>query len=324
MKHSPLPTASFRPFRYSRFQFTHVNYCFMLLLLPAMVQGIGSFGLYAVRIVAAAIAACMLWDVLFEKLFKKPTRIYDGSAALTGMLLGMLLPPLVPWWIIIIASGAAIFLGKQLFGGAGGSPFNAVCLGWAVVMVSWPHQVDPTWGSVGLTLPFSIEYPLSAVRRLGHDALAQFPAISLLMGKQAGCIGTVASLPLIVGGVIGILLGIIPWVIPAAFCGAMALTAGAFVLSGWAGAAPPLFHLLTGFSLIGAFFLASDFSSRPVAFRVMVVYGALSGVLTVLFRTWSGYSEGLPFALLIVNMAVPMLDRGAAPKAQSTVEVVQL
>ncbi|MBN1576836.1 MAG: RnfABCDGE type electron transport complex subunit D [Chitinispirillaceae bacterium] len=314
MKNTPLLTVSFRPFRYSRVLYTHVNYLFMLLLLPAVVQGALLFGLYAVRIISASIAACMLWDILFEKMFRRGTRLYDGSAALAGMLLGMLFPPLAPWWIVVFAAGAAMFLGRQLFGGAGNSPFNAVCIGWAVVMVSWPGIVDPTYGSVGLNLPCSIEYPLSELRRLGAAALPHFPVSALLMGKQAGCVGTGASLSLLIGGSIGMALGVIPWVIPVSFLGAMAFTAAAFSIAGQSMAILPLFYLLTGFSLIGAFFLAADFSSRPVSFRIMIWYGTLSGVLTVLFRMWSGFPEGLPFALLIANMAVPMLDRGGAPK----------
>ena len=112
MKNGPLLTVSFRPFRYNRLSFTHVNYGFLLLLIPALVQGTRLYGLYTLRIVAASIAACMLWDLLLEKLFRRSISIGDGSAAMTGMLLGMLLPPLTPWWILLIATGAAMFLGK--------------------------------------------------------------------------------------------------------------------------------------------------------------------------------------------------------------------
>ncbi|MBN1307013.1 MAG: RnfABCDGE type electron transport complex subunit D [Chitinispirillaceae bacterium] len=324
MRTTPLLAVSFRPFRYSRLLYTHVNYLFMLLLLPSAVQGALLYGLHAVRIVCASIAACMLWDMLFERLFRKPCRIHDGSAALSGMLLGMLFPPLAPWWIIVVASGAAMFFGRQLFGGAGGSPFNAVCIGWAVVMVSWPGTVDPTYGSVGLDPPCGIEYPLSELRRLGAGALSRFPLSALFMGKQAGCVGACAPLPLLIGGCIGMALRLIPWVIPVSFIGAMALTAAVFGFSGQLTAGLPLFHLLTGFSLIGAFFLAADFSSRPVSPRVMIWYGALSGALTVLFRMWSGFPEGLPFALLIANMTVPMLDRGGAPNDPPAPEVMRV
>jgi Na+-translocating ferredoxin:NAD+ oxidoreductase subunit D len=321
MKSALLPAVSFRPFRTGRLLYSHVNYSLMLLCLPALIWGGRIYGLYTVRTVAAAMAACIVLDVLFEKLFRKTTRIFDGSAALTGMLLGMLFPPLVPWWTIIVASFAAIFLGRQLFGGAGGSPFNAVCIGWAVVMISWPKLIDPTYGSVPFSLPFSVEFPLSELRRLGADALPRFPVFDLFMGKQAGCVGTGASMLLVAGGLIGIILGLIPWIIPVSFFCAMAITASCFAVSGHPVTALPLFHLVTGFSCIGAFFIAADHSSRPVSRRVMVLYGAMAGVLTVLFRTWSAFPEGLPFALLIVNIVTPLFDRGKAPANEPPVEV---
>jgi electron transport complex protein RnfD len=256
----------------------------------------------------------MAWEVLFTTLFRRESRIFDGSAALCGLLLSMLMPPLIPWWTVVIASCAAMFLGKQLFGGAGGSPFNAVCVGWAVIAISWPNLVDPSNACIGFTLPFeNAEFPLSVYRRLGAPAFAVFPVKALLFGKQAGCIGTGASLLLLAGGTAGVLLGLIPWVIPVAFSTAVAVTAMMFIPEGPQAYIFPVFQLFTGYTIIGAFFLATDFSSRPVSFPVMALYGAVGGVLTVLFRMWSVFPEGLPFALLIINMAVPLLDRGTHP-----------
>jgi Na+-translocating ferredoxin:NAD+ oxidoreductase subunit D len=324
MKNDFQPVVSFSPFRLGSLQFHHVNYLLLLLLLPAAVQGTMLYGMYAVRIIAASMFSCMLWDTLFGKLFGKPLAIQDGIAAVTGLLLAMLLPPLTPWWTVTIAAAAAMFLGKQLFGGIGASPFNAVCLGWAVVMISWPGIVDPTYGSVGLQLPFSIEYPLSQVRLHGSAILGKFPASALILGKQAGCIGSGASLPLLIGGCIGIALRIIPWQIPVAFLTGIVITAGCAMFAGLPSAGQPVFHLLTGFSLIGAFFLATDMSSRPVASWVMVGYGFSAGALTVLFRMLSIFPEELPFAILIINMMVPLFDRGYTPKHATLPEVTRL
>ena len=323
MSTKPLLHVSFRPFRFSAVHYTHINYGYMLLLLPAVIHGITVYGVYAVRIEATAIAACMGADILLERLFRRSSRIYDGSAALTGLLTGMLFPPLTPWWVIIVASFSAMFLGKQLFGGAGGSPFNAVCIGWAVAMVSWPEFSDPTYGSIGFELPFSVEYSLDVLHRLGTEALKLFPVKELLLGHQAGCVGTGASLLLCIGGGIGMLLGFVPWPIPLSFLGTMAATSALFATSTSEMVALPLFHLFTGYSFMGAFFLAADFSSRPVSRLVMVWYGAVAGLLTVLFRAWGMYPEGLPFAILLVNITVPLFDKGEAPDA-TTVEVMRL
>ena len=317
IRNNPRLQVFFRPFRYSRFTFTGVNYLLAALALPALLHGILLYGRYAVRVAALAVAACMLWDALFELLSGKKTRIYDGSALLCGLLLALLLPPTVPWWTVVVAGGAAVFLGKQLFGGAGGSPFNAVCIGWAVAMVSWKHLFDPSTACIGFSLPFEqTEFPLSVLRRVGAPALELFPLKSLLLGHQAGCIGTGAPLLLLGGGCIAVLLGLVPWIIPVAFAGAVAVTSILFIPAGMEhGYLFPLMHLLTGYTMIGAFFIAGDFSSRPMVPKVMVVYGIAAGVLTVLFRQWSAYPEGLPFAMLIVNMAVPLLDRGRKPAA---------
>jgi Na+-translocating ferredoxin:NAD+ oxidoreductase subunit D len=318
MKNELQLVVSFSPFRFSSLRFHHVNYILILLLLPAAVQGTMIYGMYAVRIITACMFSCMLWDAFFSKLFKRPLTIHDGSAAVAGLLLAMLFPPLTPWWTVTISAAAAMFLGKQLFGGIGASPFNSVCIGWAVVIICWPSIIDPTYGSVGLQLPFSIEYPLSQLRLHGNAILVKFPATALFMGKQAGCIGSGAPLPLLIGGCIGIAVKIIPWQIPVSFIAGIAITAGISSFAGLPAAGHPLFHLLTGFSLLGAFFLVTDMSSRPVSSRVMIGYGITAGALTVLFRMFGKFPVGLPFALLIVNMLVPLFDRGLAPSKSTT------
>ena len=313
------------PFRMSRLTFTHYNYLLVLLAVPAFLHGVRLYGIYAIRTVALSVAACMAADVLFESLFGRKTRVYDGSAALCGVLLALLLPPTVPWWSVVVGCVSAVFLGRQLFGGAGGSPFNAVCIGWAVITVSWPQQLDPSLASIGFSLPFEhAEYPLSVLDRTGTAALEMFPVKELLLGHQAGCIGTGAPLLLLAGGIAGILFGVIPWVIPVSFVVAVTVTALLFIPAGSAHPlVVPVFHLLTGYTVIGGFFIAPDTSSRPVTPWIMAVYGAAAGILTVLFRAWSSLPEGLPFAILIVNMAVPLLDRGVKGK-NVPIEMVRL
>jgi Na+-translocating ferredoxin:NAD+ oxidoreductase subunit D len=315
----------FRPFRYTGYSFTVANYLLVVLTLPALLHGVSLYGIYAVRVVSLSVAACMSGDALFELLFRKRSRLYDGSALLCGFLLGLLLPPTMPWWTVAIGGVSAVFLGRQLFGGAGGSPFNAVCIGWAVLAISWPKLLDPSTACIGFSLSFEqVEYPLSVLRRLGAPALELFPLKALLLGNQAGCIGTGPSLLLLGGGVVAVLLGLVHWIIPASFLGTIVVTSLLFIPAGsvhWYQFS--LMQLFTGYTMIGAFFLAADFSSRPVAPGVMVLYGAIAGILTVLFRVWSVFPEGLPFALLIVNMAVPLLDRGRRP-AGTVPEVVRI
>jgi len=324
MKKDPLLFVSYHPFRTSPFTFGHMNYVLLVLLVPSIVYGMMVYGMLAARVIASALFFSVLWDMVYERIGKKKSTIHDGNAVLTGALLGMLLPPLTPWWIIAVSSGAALFLGKQLFGGPGGSPFNAVCIGAAVIMISWPDLLDPTFGSVGLTFPGSTAFPLSELHRLGAGVHAAFPLKTLLFGPQAGAVGTAAPYLLLLCGIIGIALRIIPWQIPLSIVAGMSLSA--FFLMGMKipFAGEPLFHIVTGFSCIGAFFIAADFSSRPVAPRMMVLYGFLIGVVTVLFRVLGKYPEGFPFAVLLVNLCLPLFDRGRAPATEKVPEVIRL
>ncbi len=303
--------------------FSGVNYLLVLLLLPAFLQGTWTYGLFAVRVVAASVFFCTFFDILLEKTLRGKPRTCDGSAILAGMLMGMLFPPLTPWWVTATASGAGMFLGKHLFGGAGGCPFNAVCIGWAVVMVSWPGMVEPTYGSILFELPFNSEFPLAVLRRLGSGATDMFPLKELLCGSQAGGVGTGATLPLLAGGCLAVAFRIVPPLLPISFFCAVGCTAALLSGSPATSLSLALFHSFTGFSMIGAFFVAADFSSRPVSMQVTIWYGIAIGVLTVLFRTWSAYPEALPFAVLVVNMTIPLLDRGTAPK-KIPVEVVRI
>jgi len=316
MKQRTLLSASWRPFLKSPIGFTSVNYTLIFLLAPAATTGCMRYGMYCGRVIAASVFFCMAWDALFGRLSGEKGPLDDGSAPLCGALLGMLLPPPVPWWTIAFAAGAAMFLGKRLFGPAGASPFNAVCIGWAAAMISWPSFADPTYGSVGLGLPFDTAFPLAELRRSGVAAFDKFPAMGLLLGRQAGTAATVAAPAIVVAGAVAIALGFIPWIVPASFFVSLAFVGALFsnftteshVFSA------AVFHTLGGFSIIGGFFLCTDVSSRPISRRIMILYGCFTGALTVFLRAWSDFAEPLPFAILIVNMVVPLLDRRAGSR----------
>lgn len=324
MKKAPLLIVAYHPFRRAAFTYAHMNYVLLVLLVPAMVYGISIYGLFATRIIAASLFFAVLWDSFFERIGRKKSTLKDGSALLTGALLGMMLPPLTPWWVIAVSTGAALFLGKQLFGGPGASPFNAVCIGWAVVMISWPDLLDLTYGSVGLPLTGSSLYPLSELHQLASGLQEIYPVSTLLFGPQAGTIGTGASYLIIATGVLGIIARIIPWQIPLSMF--LGLGASALLLSivNISFAGEPLFHMFTGFSCIGAFFIASDFSSRPVSQKMTWVYGFAIGVVTVFFRVLGKYPEGFPFAVLLVNLFMPLFDQGHSPATEEVPEVVRV
>lgn len=292
---------------------------FMVALVPALVLGIMTYGMHAVRVVSVAVASAMAAEWVIQKAFRQPVTVHDGSAALVGLVLAMVLPPSVPWWLVAFGSFVSILVGKQIFGGLGGSPFNPVLIGWAAMRLSWYEHMNFDFAMVQYDVPFSIDYPLSVLKWSGAEALSQVSRVDLLLGKQIGGLGTTAILLLLIGGLFLLLRGVITWHIPVSFLGGVVLTALLFWWTDSARYADPLFHLLTGSVMFGAFFLATDYSSSPVNGLAMVLFGLGCGFFTVLFRVWSVYPDGVVFAVLIMNILNPLLDK-IRPKVPGTEE----
>ncbi len=282
---------------------------FIIALLPALIFGIYSYGIHAARVVSIAIAAAMASEWLIQKLFGRPVTVSDGSAVLTGLTLALLLPPSVPWWLVVVGSFVSILIGKQIFGGNGGNPFNPALIGWAAMRISWYDHINFDISMISYDVSFPIEYPLSVLRKAGASGLTEFKIGNLIMGQQIGGIGSVAVLLLLIGGLFLLIRGVVSWRIPIPFLIGTALTASIFWLTDGTKYADPLFHLVTGNVVIGAFFLSTDYSSSPVNGSAMIFYGLGCGILTMLFRVWSIYPDGVVFAILIMNILNPLLDK---------------
>ena len=281
----------------------------IIALLPAAIYAIVLYGMHAVRVMALAGAAAMASEALIRRFFRQPATLHDGSALLTGLLLALILPPGVPWWLVVTGSFVSILVGKEIFGGRGGNPFNPVLVGWAALRISWGDYLNLNFAIVNYPVDFSFEYPLGVLKKAGAAGVEGFQYLDLLLGRQAGGMGAAAAGLVLAGGVFLILRGVISWRIPVAFLAGTAGTAVLFRLTGGEAFAGPLFHLLAGNVMIGAFFLATDYSSSPVNRTARVIYGLGCGLLTVLFRAWSSDPDGVFFAILIMNTANPLLDR---------------
>jgi electron transport complex protein RnfD len=281
----------------------------ILAALPAVVFGICQYGASALGVVAFSISCAMLWELLLNKAMKRPVSIGDGNAAVIGLLFAMLLPASAPWWTVVIGTFLAIVVGKQIYGGLGCNPFNPVLVAFAIVMLSWKGIVNFDEALVNYDLGFLMVYPLGAVKHLGASAALNYDFCDLLMGRQSGGIGSTFGLGLILGGIYLILRGSIRWEIALSFLLGVVVTAHLFHLSDPDRYAGALFHLLTGYTLIGAFFLATEDSSSPVNFIPMLIYGACGGVLTVLVRSIGSFVDGAVFAILMMNVANPLLDK---------------
>jgi len=307
-------TVSHAPFWHNGSSVSARSYNIILATLPAVLFGFFTYGMPAVGVVALAVSSAVAWELAFNKIAKRSPSIGDGNAAMIGLLFAMLLPATSPWWLVVTGTFVAVIVGKQIYGGIGGNPFNPVLVGLAILTLSWKDFFDFNEVLVNYDFSYPMAYPLASLKHFGVFAISGFKPAALLMGQQSGGIGAVFGLGLILGGIYLIIRGCIRWEIPVSFLAGIWVTAFLFNMADPAKYAAPAFHLLTGYTLIGAFFLATEDSSSPVNFIPMLIYGACAGIMTVLIRNVGFYVDGVVFAILLANLINPLVDK-IRPKA---------
>ncbi len=290
------------------------HYNTIIAALPAVLMGISVFGVPALAVICLSVSSAVGWELLITRLSKRPNTVGDGNAALIGLLFGMLLPATATWWLVITGTFVAILIGKQIFGGIGGNPFNPAVLAYAIVRISWKNYFDIDAQLLNIDFAFPAFNPLVALKAFGPDAISQLNLGDLLIGHQIGGIGAVSGLAIIVGGVYLIARGFVRWEIPLAFIAGLFITAGIFHIVDPSRYAGPIFHLVAGYTLLGAFFLAPEDSSSPVNAIPMLLYGAMGGLMTMLIRNIGAYPDGVIYAILVINLINPLLDK-IRPKA---------
>jgi len=305
---------SHAPFWHDGSSITVRSYHMMIAALPAVLAGIFQYGGRALGVVSLSISFSLLWELIINIATKRTVSIGDGNAALIGLLFAMLLPATSPWWLVLTGTFVAVVIGKHIYGGMGGNPFNPVLIGFAILMVAWKDFFDFNEVLVNYDLGFAMVYPLTAAKHLGTPGIEAFSTIGLLLGQQSGGIGATFGLGLILGGIYLIVRGFIRWEISVSFLAGIFVTALLFNLKNPNLYAGPFFHLFTGYTLIGAFFLATEDSSSPVNFIPMLIYGAGAGVMTMLVRNLGSYVDGVVFAILLMNLINPICDN-IRPKA---------
>ena len=314
MHNQKLFISSHAPYWHNGSSLSGKSYSIMVAALPAVFMGIFQYGLPALGVLALSISCAMIWELLMNVAMRRPASIGDGNAAVIGLLFAMLLPATAPWWLVAVGTFVAIIVGKQIYGGMGCNPFNPSLVAIAIITLSWKGFMDFNESLVNYDLGFYMVYPLAAVKQMGTSALSNYSLKGLFMGQQSGGIGSTFGLGLIVGGLYLILRGHIRWEISLSFLAGVFVTAYFFNIADPGKYAPPMFHILTGYSLIGAFFLLTEDSSSPVNFIPMLIYGATAGFLTVLIRNIGAFVDGAVFAILLANVANPLLDK-LRPKA---------
>lgn len=291
-------------------------------LIPACAVSVYFFGLPALLVLVLCTLGCLVTEALCQKAMGQPLTLTDGSAALTGILLALNLPPTSPWWLALLGSAIAIGIGKQVYGGLGHNPFNPALVARVVLLISFPVQMT-TW-----TKPAPLFSGLDAVTtatplgkmsesvmltgKLPSDIEAGIP--SYFIGNMAGSLGEISALALLLGAAFLLWKQIITWHIPTAFLGAVVVLSGIFWMIDPSRYPSPVFHLFTGGIILGAFFMATDMVTSPITTKGMLVFGAGCGIITILIRLFGGYPEGVSFAILLMNSAVPLIDRFSKPK----------
>jgi len=305
---------SHAPFWHDGSSISERSHHVMLAALPAVLFGLFQYGISALAVISLSVSTAILWELIINKITKRRNTIGDGNAAVIGLLFAMLVPASLPWWIVITGTFIAIVIGKYIFGGIGSNAFNPVVVSMAIIIISWENYFDFDTALVNYDFDFLAIYPLSALKHFGVSAVDSFNVGGLIMGQQVGGIGSTFGLGIIIGGVYLIIRGFIRWEISVSFLTGIFVTAMIFNMVDSIKFAGPLFHLFTGYTLIGAFFLATEDSSSPVNFIPMLIYGAGIGVMAVLIRNIGAYVDGVLYAILIMNLVNPLLDR-IRPKA---------
>lgn len=289
-------------------------------LVPAAAWGVYQFGVPAAMLLASGVFGAILTELLVSKIARLPVAVGNGHAILVGLLLALMLPAGCPWWVVLVGSSLGVLIGKMTFGPLGGSPISPALVGLLIVILSWPQEVtsfvQPTLLPEGAPADLKTddaapaEDPQAAIFADPSDA-ADYDLLDLFIGKQAGAIGTISPLLLLLGGLF------LLWRRAARWQGPMGFILGLVVTAGIAHATSPgqyptcAFQLFTGSSMLGAFFLCTEWSTTPVSPRGLFVYGLFAGALTILFRL-TGMSFGsVAYAIAIASLATPLFDRMA-------------
>ncbi|MFW0861553.1 MAG: RnfABCDGE type electron transport complex subunit D [Dethiobacter sp.] len=275
----------------------------LMALFPAALAGVIFFGAPALITMVLTTVSAMVTEAI---ILRQRNIFGDGSAAVAGLLLAMVLPPTVPWWLAVIGGITAIVIGKQVFGGIGNNIFNPALVARAILVASWASHMT-NW-----VRPFDLATAATPLA-LGQRA---FSFTDLFIGAIPGCIGETSAFALILGAGWLFYKGHITWRIPGGFIGTVFVMG--FLFGGYSGAmamiSAGLFHVLAGGVMLGALFMATDMVTSPVTAKGQLIFGIGCGLLTMLIRIFGTFPEGVMFAILIMNALTPLIDNKTLPR----------
>lgn len=279
----------------------------VIALLPATFFGIYNFGMRAALLIAISIATTVLTEYLFEKICKKKVTVGDCSAVVTGLLLALNLPVSVPWWIPVVGGVFAILVVKMLFGGLGQNFMNPALAGRCFLLISF----------ASIMTNFECDAYTGATPLANLKAGVGVNVMDMIIGRTAGTIGETSMIAIVIGACILILAGVIDLKVPGSYIVSFVIFVGLFAsLTGRTVNGAYLSAQLAGGGLmLGAFFMATDYVTRPVTKKGQYVFGIFLGFLTAVFRIFGAGAEGVSYAIIIGNLLVPLIEKYTMPKA---------
>ena len=290
----------------------------IIALLPAVAMGTYLFGIRALLVVLVSAAACVFFEWGYRRMMKKNSTIHDLSAAVTGVLLGLCMPPSIPYWVPVIGAFFAIVVVKQLYGGIGKNFLNPALAGrcflfsWPVLMTTWMEPLSYGSGFFKLNQLDAVTgaTPLAA---MAQGELPELSLVDCLVGIKGGSIGEVSAIALILGGAYLLYRGVINLRIPGSYVLTVAVLTFLFPQGNprfvWMA-----YQLLSGGLMIGAMFMANDYATSPTTKKGQIIYGIGCGALTVFIRYFGSYAEGVSFAILIMNVCTWLIDKYTLPR----------
>ena len=299
----------------------------MRQVIYALGLGVGAayvfFGWGVVVQITLVMVTAVVVESAFLSLRKRPVKasISDGSAVLSAVLLAISIPSIAPWWVVVLGVAFAIIFGKQLYGGLGNNPFNPAMLGYAFLLVSYPLQMT-TWAGEFLNLSQAIDviFNLSSIDALSGATQLDAVKTQLALGKIISELDVNSisqawiNVGFLLGGLYLIARRIITWHIPVAFIAGMVVVSSMLYFVDEQIYLPMQNHLMLGATMLAAFFIATDPVSASTTPKGRLIYGFLIGVLVVVIRVFGGYPDGVAFAVLLMNMTVPLIDYYTQPK----------
>ncbi len=288
----------------------------IIALVPALGVGAYLFGMNVAILLVVNVAACVVFEWAYRKLMKKNTSVGDLSAVVTGVLITCVMPSAAPWWVGLIGSFFAIIVVKQLYGGIGKNFLNPALAARAFMSAAYAAYMT-TW-AVPSTLRSVVDAttmatPLSYLNN-GEALPEYFNYLNMFLGGIPGSIGEVSALALLIGGAYLLIRKVITWRIPVTFIGTVAVLTLVFGHEGYGNVEWMLYNVLSGGLILGAFFMATDYSTSPVNLKGQLLYGVGCGAVTVLIRYFGSYPEGVSYAILVMNCCTWAIDKGFRPR----------